>query len=278
MIAKIAGALLRSVLVALIVAAPSLIVPDPTGGTYEVISLVALCFGIFVFIEYVSSYPSLLEFRNAPPFNRLRFASMALTVLLVSIICRGVIIPSGLSNFVTAIGGFAGYYLNFPYSPVRLFALILETEGDSSYNHLVLALAGLSYFISLLTLLTFIGILIFTRWPSHRKPFNVWVNLPTFDPTAGGDVVAQLGQDARINASLGFLLPFLLPLVVYLVAILWKPVALITPQSLVWTVTAWSVLSTNLLMRGIAMARIAAIISHTRRKSTVRDQDILLPA
>ena len=96
MIAKIAGALIRSVLVAIIVATPSLIVPDPTGGSSEVIALVALCFGVFVFIEYVSSYPSLLEFRDAPPFNRLRFASMAVTVLLVSIICRGVMLPTYL--------------------------------------------------------------------------------------------------------------------------------------------------------------------------------------
>ena len=80
MIARIAGALIRSVLVAFVVAAPSLIVPDPNGGSREVIALVALCFGVFVFIEYVSSYPSLLEFRDAAPFNRLRFASLALTV------------------------------------------------------------------------------------------------------------------------------------------------------------------------------------------------------
>ena len=103
MIAKIAGALVRSVLVALIVATPSLIVPDPTGGSSEVIALVALCFGAFVFIEYVSSYPSLLEFRDAPPFNRVRFLSLAITVLMVSVICRGVILPSKLSDFVTPV-------------------------------------------------------------------------------------------------------------------------------------------------------------------------------
>ena len=278
MIGRIAGAILRACLVALIIAAPSLIVPDPSGGSSEVIALVALCFGVFVFIEYVSSYPSLLEFRNAPPFNRLRFASLAVTVLLTSLICRGVMLPSGPTDFVAAIGGFFGHYLNFPYSPVRLFALMLEVEGDAAYNTLVLSIAGLAYAISLLTIVIFFVILVVTRWPSHRAPFNVWINLPTFDPTAGGDVVDQLGQDARINASLGFLLPFLLPLAVYLAAIVWKPVSFVTPQSLIWTVTAWSVLSTNLLMRGIAMARIAAMISYSRRKSTVRDQDILLPA
>ena len=278
MIVKILGAFIRATLVALLVASPSLIVPDPTGGSREVIALVALCFGIFVFIEYVSSYPSLLEFRDSQPFNRLRFGSLAITVVLVSLICRGAVIPSTLTDMVTAVGSFAGYYLDFSYSPVRLFTLMLQSDSDSAYNGLVLALAGISYSITLITLLAFLMLLLFTRWPSHRKPFNVWVNLPTFDPTVGGDVVAQLSQDARINASLGFLLPFLLPLVVYLVSILWQPVSLVTPQSLIWTVTAWSVLSTNLLMRGIAMARIAAMINYRRSQSTVRDQDMLLPA
>ena len=277
-ISKIATALIRSILVACVVALPSMVVPDPNGGSSEVISLVALCFGVFVFIEYVSSYPSLLEFRDAQPFNRVRFLSLAMTVVCVSIICRGVMLPSAASEFFTAVGSFLGHQLDFPYSPVRLFTLTLQADPESAYADLVLALAGISYTISLLTIICFFGLLLFTRWPSHKKPFNVWVNLPTFDPTAGGDVVNQLSQDARINASLGILLPFLLPLAIYLLSLVSDPISLATPQSLIWTVTAWSVLSTNLLMRGIAMARIASMINFTRKQSTVRDKNILLPA
>ena len=69
MIGQIAGAFVRAVLVAITVSAPSLLVADQAGGSSEVIALVALCLGVFVFIEYVSSYPSLLEFRDAPPFK-----------------------------------------------------------------------------------------------------------------------------------------------------------------------------------------------------------------
>jgi len=277
-IAKIAGAIVRAVLVALLVALPSVVVPDPSGGNTEVIALVALCFGVFVFIEYVSTYPSLLEFRDAPPFNRMRFISLLLTVVLTSLICRGVLVENGLTKAVTAVAFFIGDILNFPYSPVRLFGLMLEPGGEGAYSDLVISLAGISYAIAVLTILAFLVLLFQTRWPSHRRPFNVWINLPTFDPTAGGDVVAQLSQDARINASLGFLLPFLLPLAVYLISVVWKPVQLVTPQSLIWTVTAWSVLSTNLLMRGIAMARIAAMINNKRQRHASQEQDILMPA
>lgn len=278
MIVKIAGATVRAVLVALMVATPSLMVPDPSGGSTEVIALVALCFGVFVFIEYASTYPSLLEFRDAPPFNRLRFLSLAVTVVLVSIVCRGVLLPDTMTEFVAAGAALVGQWLDFPYSPVRLFSLTLRTEADSAYNVLVLSIAGISYAISIVSILIFTVLLTATRWPSHRRPFNVWINLPTFDPTAGGDVVNQLRQDARVNASLGFLLPFLLPLAVYLVSVLYKLIALVTPQSLIWTVCAWSFLSTNMLMRGIAMARIAAMIQEKRRRSSAKGEDILLPA
>lgn len=278
MIARIAGATVRAVLVAFMVATPSLVVPDPSGGSTEVIALVALCFGVFVFIEYASSYPSLLEFRDAPPMNRLRFLSLAVTVVLVSIICRGVLLPDTMTEFAAATGALVGKILDFPYSPVRLLALTLMTESDSAYNVLVMSIAGLAYAISLLTVLIFFVLLMFTRWPSHRRPFNVWINLPTFDPNAGGDVVKQLEQDARINASLGFLLPFLLPLAVYLVSVLYKPISLVTPQSLIWTVCAWSFLSTNMLMRGIAMARIAAMISDKRRRTAPQGEETFAPA
>ena len=258
-------------------AAPALLVPNPSGGSSEVIALVALCFAAFVFIEYVSTYPSLLEFRGAPPFNRMRFASLVLTVMWATVICRGLVAPNPLSQLAEAAGGFLGSWLDFPYSPIRLFTLMLGRGGDPEYAQLVLALAGMAYTVSIFTLIWFFSLLYFTRWPSNRGPFNVWINLPTFDPTAGGDVVTQLEKDARVNCSLGFLLPFLIPLAVYLISVIYKPIAIVTPQSLIWTVTAWSVLSTNMLMRGIAMARIASMIQASRRKTAV-DDDAYMPA
>ena len=36
-------------------------------------------------------------------------------------------------------------------------------------------------------------------WPMGSGPFNVWINLPTFDPTYGGDVVdrVEAGRQAQ---------------------------------------------------------------------------------
>jgi ABC-type microcin C transport system permease subunit YejE len=49
--------------------------------------------------------------------------------------------------------------------------------------------------------------------PIATVPFNVWINLPTFDPNGGGDVVRRLVRDGRVNIILGFALPFVMPVV-----------------------------------------------------------------
>jgi hypothetical protein len=103
-------------------------------------------------------------------------------------------------------------------------------------------------------------------WPTRNGSFNVWVNLPTFDPNAGGDVVARLERDARANLAFGFLLPFVIPAVMKLSGMGLGAISLASPQSLVWTVTAWSFLPASLLMRGIAMQRIAGMIRERRRQ------------
>ncbi|MFZ1725842.1 MAG: hypothetical protein WAU13_04190, partial [Albidovulum sp.] len=106
----------------------------------------------------------------------------------------------------------------------------------------------------------------------------VWINLPTFDPTTGGDVVDRLQRDARFNIALGFLLPFLIPAAVKLAALAFVPVTLESPQTLIWTMTAWAFLPASLFMRGIAMGRIAGMIAEKRRQnnSSAEESDFLL--
>ena len=103
-------------------------------------------------------------------------------------------------------------------------------------------------------------------WPTRRGAFNVWINLPLFDPTAGGDVLDHLQRDARVNIAIGFLLPFLIPAVVKLAADLIQPVMLENHQTLIWTMSAWAFLPASMIMRGVAMHRIAEMIEEQRRR------------
>ena len=278
MISQITGAFVRALLVMVLIATPSLMLPSVTSDTTQIVALVALFAAALTFFEYASTYPGLVEFRDAPPFNRVRFLSLFVTVLLLSTIVRGQTEPTTLTNFIGALGNKLGGVIDVPYSPVRLVVLMLPE--DMSLRHLILvrSTAGLSYLISLSTIIVFVITMRILGWPSRMGSFNVWINLPTFDPTTGEDVVERLERDARFNIALGFLLPFLIPAAVKVAAIAFQPVTLESPQTLIWTMTAWAFLPASLLMRGIAMGRIAGMIAEKRRQNNLAAEAELLPA
>ncbi|MGB5067333.1 MAG: hypothetical protein WBO29_08160, partial [Albidovulum sp.] len=257
---------------------PSLMLPGVNNDTTQIVALVALFAAALTFFEYASTYPGLVEFRDAPPFNRLRFLSLFATVLLLSTIVRGQTEPTTLTSFIEVLGNKLGESIDVPYSPVRLVVLMLPDNMNLEHLVLVRTAAGISYMISLLTLVFFVATMRLISWPTRMGSFNVWINLPTFDPTTGGDVVDRLQRDARFNIALGFLLPFLIPAAVKLAALAFVPVTLESPQTLIWTMTAWAFLPASLFMRGIAMGRIAGMIAEKRRQnnSSAEESDFLL--
>jgi len=144
---------------------------------------------------------------------------------------------------------------------------MMPTNADPALVDSVRTAAGISYLTSLLSLAVFLMALKFNDWPTKSGSFNVWVNLPTFDPTAGGDVVERLNRDARFNIILGFLLPFVIPAFVKVASDIFDPVSMENPQTLIWTMSAWAFLPASLFMRGIAMGRVASMIEEKRKKA-----------
>lgn len=279
MISRLTGAVVRAVLVILLIVSSSLLVPGTSADAAQIVMLIAIFAAALTAFEYGSAYPGLVEFRDAPPFNRIRFASLFLTLVLLSLMSRHLIAPNMLTESVTAVADVLGRVIDFPYSPVRLVVLMLPPDADVAHIEHVRGAAGLAYLISIATLLFFIAAQRLRRWPMGNGSFNVWINLPTFDPTAGGDVVERLERDARFNVALGFLLPFLVPAVVKSATSLFGSVSLDHPQTLIWTVTAWAFLPASLFMRGIAMGRIANLITEKRKlSSTDEGNSGLLPA
>lgn len=265
MLSRLTSAVVRGVLVALLVVTPSLLLPNVSADTAEIVSLVALFAAALTAIEYASSYPSIVEFREAPPFNRIRFLSLLISVVLISLVCRGGV-DGGFTGLVQSAGMLVGEVIDFPYSPVWLMMRIVSEDASAREIELVRATAGISYLISLVSLCVFILVLRYAGWPRGLTGFNVWINLPTFDPTAGADVVERLNRDARLNLLFGILLPFLIPVAVKASSFLIEPVEFSSPHTLIWTMAAWAFLPASLLMRGVAMARVADMIAERRRK------------
>jgi len=264
----------------LLVLSPSLLLTGTSADTVQTVALVAILAAVFTFAEYRAIYPSLVEFRDAPPFNRLRFGALAVTVLALAVIAKGKSDPSLLTDLVSVIGAQLAHAIDFPYSPVRLVVLMLPENASDELILDVRMAAGLSYLVSVVSLAIFVLAIRFGGWPNRSgEAFNVWVNMPTFDPTAGGDVVHRLERDSQINLVLGFLLPFLIPAFVKLASDLLDPISLENPHTLIWTMTAWAFLPASLIMRGIAMSRIARMISNQRERAYLQNkEDKPLPA
>ncbi len=272
MISRMTGAILRAALVVLLMATPFLLVPGTPRDSTQIVFLFVLIAAVFTFIEYNSSSPSLVEFRDAPPFNRLRFITLFIIVYSLSMILRGHVQPTTLTRFFDAIGTRVGGLIDFPYSPVRLVVLMLPKGVDPALVANVRSAAGISYLMSLIMLAAFVLVVRLGGWPARDGAFNVWVNMPTFDPTAGGDVVERLNRDGQINLILGFLLPFMIPAVVKLASDLLDPVSLADPYTLIWTITAWAFLPATLLMRGIALGRVAQMIAAQRARASSKSE------
>ncbi len=267
MFVRMSGAAMRGLLVALLIATPALLLPDVASDQSQIVVLVALLAAFLTFVEYNSNAPSIVEFRDAPPFNRVRFVALFVTVFVLTAIAKGKTDSSALTEGLASIGQIVGNTIDFPYSPVRLVVLMLPTHVSMEAISDVRVAAGLAYMISLLTLVVFAMVVRIGGWPVRNGPFNVWVNLPLFDPTAGGDVLVRLRRDARFNIAFGFLLPFLIPAVVKTTSDLLDPITLQNPQTLIWTVTAWAFLPASMIMRGIAMKRVADLIEAKRRRA-----------
>ncbi|MEO1194681.1 MAG: hypothetical protein AAFX45_00730, partial [Pseudomonadota bacterium] len=142
MIARLTGAVLRAILVVMVIATPALMLPGTTEDVAQIVTLVALFAAALTIFEYASSYPGLVEFRDAPPFNRIRYFSLFVTVFLLATMARGQVEPTNLTMLVEAIGRLIGHVIDFPYSPVRLVVLMLPADATVAQIELVRASAG----------------------------------------------------------------------------------------------------------------------------------------
>jgi hypothetical protein len=274
---RLTGAILRAVLVMVMVAIPAAVLIEVSADTKQMVTFAALLLGIITFAEYNAVYPSLIEFRDAAPYNRLRFTMLLSTLAALSIAQSATVLPEALQIPLLAIADQVGAAMDFPFSPARLITQLGNTAEAATQQFLRNA-AGLAYLISVMWLALFALVVRIGGWPSTKKPLNVWVNLPMFDPTAGSDVVLRLSRDGRLNILLGFSLPFLLPVAVKLVMGQEGFIEQIPLHSLIWMTALWAFFPASLILRGIALLRISELIVQTRAAHGAKQGKSFAPA
>lgn len=269
MLTQLVGAIARALIAVLVIATPSLLVPGTSPEGAQVVTLVALALGVFVGMEYAATYPGLIEFRDAPPFNRVRILTLFVMLFLLSLVAN--VEPgegSSMSVMVNAFGLLVAGALDFPFSPVQMIESHLPPGVEVSTVIKIKGMAGIATTVMLASIL-FFGLLTRLRqWPNRGSSFNVWINLPTFDPTTGGDVVKRLRRDSMVNVILGVFTPFVLPVVAVVAANHIEIDVLASPHAMVWGITLWMFIPLSMFMRGLAMSRIADMIGQRRARLT----------
>ena len=273
MIKRTAGAAIRALLVAWLLVMPALLLPV-AADTAQMVAFLAIAAAVLTFVEYLGAMPSMLEFRHAPPFNRIRFALLYFTIFALTQITRFPVDPGGLTGLTADLGLAAGRLLDVPFSPVRLMMLHLPDTAPAALRTELLTAVGLAFFLSVTGIAVFWTTARLLGWPVRKAAFNVWTNLPLFDPTAGGDVLYRLRRDGHVNVALGCLVYFLIPAGLELANESGWQLSLITPLPRVIMLSAWAFLPAALVMRGIALQRVAMLIDEKRRR-TYAQTDVL---
>jgi hypothetical protein len=265
-ITRLIGALLRALMIVIVIMTPSLLTPGTSAQGAQMVTLVALACAMIVAFEYGAKFPGLIEFRDAPPFNRIRIIALFLTLFGLSVISSADQSGSTLTVVITPLGFLVGHALDFPYSPLQVVVDALPADVAPTVAAQIQAMAGLAMLITLLALFLFSALIRLEHWPHRDAPFNVWVNLPTFDPTAGGDVVRRLVRDGRVNIIFGVFAPFVIPIVAVMGASQLQVPVWEAPQTMILVVAVWMFLPLSMVMRGQAMLRIARMIRARRAR------------
>ncbi len=259
------GSLVRACLVAILVAIPSLLLPHVSQNNAQMVTLICLFAASLTYVEYRATYPSFLEFRDAAPFNRLRYVGLLIGLLVVCIVIKE--IKQGQGFVFGGAGLFVASAMDFPFSPVTHMQNAVQVIAPWISPVLLTALCGAAFVTMILLVVTLPMLAVMNNWPNVEGGFNVWTNLPLFDPTAGGDVLKRLRRDGYFNLVLGILMPFLVPGAIKLLSFDFVGLELSHFHTLVWIFAAWVFLPLSLIMRGLGVLRVAFLVQEQRRRT-----------
>lgn len=262
---RLVGAIIRALLVVTVVAIPSLLLPSASQGAVEFSLIIGSIIGFFTIFEYGSTNPGFVDFRFAPPYNRFRAFTIASQIIFVTLLSRSVELDlhdAAVLDWAQA----TGYYLDFKYSPVsEAINVVLSNASFSSTTAILLVYAiSMSFAIGVGGTLAFAIVLWVFKWPQDRDGFNLWANMPTFQPSEGSSVIKRLRRDSYVNIILAVVLIYALPYIP-MYGFDWLTVDIFeNNQALVWATTLWVFIPTSLLARAAAMLKIARVISRAQ--------------
>ncbi|QIK39509.1 hypothetical protein [Pontivivens nitratireducens] len=257
---RLVTSLSRAFLVLVFIALPAFLLPETSRTGQEISLIIGALFALFTMFEYASSHPGLIDFRFAPPYNRFRFLTFAVLIVALVFLCRADSGADSFSDDYLALSDRLVEIFSVPFSPV----VLADTLIGAGVNPLVERAAALSFTIALTSIIFFAIYVWVFRWPAERDSFNLWINLPTFDPSVGQDIAWRLRRAGLLNIIVALALPYAVLSIASRSGGWFDPAALGNYQSLVWCCVFWAFFPVALFNRGSAMLKIAWLIDRAR--------------
>lgn len=259
-VTRVIGALMRAILVMALVWLPAFMVPVASPQALQASAVIGFVLGGFVFLEYSAVQPSLMEFRYAPPLNRLKYLALLLILCAAGLMGQDQQQQGWIWDLALRLADLS----SAEWSPPHLAMTALAGQADIRAQTFLHGAFAIGQAIGLLTIAFFWGLIHFGGWPPRGHMFNIWINMPTFEPSCGGDLAAHFERQGRINLILGLIWPFLLPALLQVVMPEGVLPYLNGLYGIIWLVGVWCILPISLVMRGMAMKRIAVMIRDQR--------------
>lgn len=261
MLNRLIGAVFRAVVVIIIIALPSFILPGSTLNARELSLIAGGVVGAFTIFEYAAKSPGFVDFRFAPPYNRMRVAIIASELLVIAFYFRDL----ALGGPMVELGQQAAALVEIAGSPVGMtLDKFADTLTPGQLDRLGTAMS-LAMLLAIGLSCLFAILLWISRWPVDRAGFNLWVNMPNFEPSEVGKTERRLYRDGILNILFAPLILFSAPYVLPLVSQALGSSLLHQEQSVVWLAALWAFVPASLIIRGAAILKIRAILRQAKR-------------
>ena len=255
-LARTPGALLRAALVLFVTLAPLALFAEVDGTARDVSLILGLSAALLVVFEFGAGTPALVDFRDARPVNRLRFAMAAGTLAVTLAFVTAA--PGG--SFAQA-GRALGYALGGWASPVGMMADTLSRPSALGPDAAARGASAVALTSAALFSAAASAVIWFGAWPGPASAFNRFTNLPTFAAAEAGDAPARLRRLGLQAILMGLALPVALLAAVAAIAALIDAGALSRPLPLAWTTAVWAAASGAQVIRGVALVKLSRVLA-----------------
>ena len=260
MLTRLAGASVRAALVAAMIVLPAIVLPEISPNAADLAIISAAIAAAFVVFEYGFTTPSLIEFRFAAPYNRIRFALLAILLTGIAFAFRGPVEQTATTIAVSSFATTSAGIWEFTGSPLVFFNN-LTRELDTEGRLLLSNAAALSLSLTVLALIVFSAVIWMFHWPLRAKNFNLWVNMPNFDSNIGAETQQTLRQSALISMIIGLCLPFLIPQAALAFMGPLQPINSANSLLLLWMIAIWCFVPAASILRSVALYKVANLIN-----------------